>query len=51
MNTHSRWADCRMELLAAAAPRRHLGRRRPCPILGELTTEEALGKLQAEGAG
>lgn len=49
MNTHSREADCRMELLAAAAIRQ--GAPVVCvkEILSCFTTEEALGKLQEEG--
>lgn len=45
MNTHSREADCRMELLAAAAMRRQMPAECLGAILGSLTTEEALGKL------
>lgn len=48
MNTHSKWADCRMELLAAAALRRHLGEEKASQILESLTTEEALGICKEE---
>lgn len=44
MDTHSRQADCRMELLAAAALRCHLGEEKALAILDSVTTEEALGK-------
>ncbi len=48
MNTHSKEADCRMELLAAAAIRQ--GADRDClkGILGSLTTEEALAGITEE---
>jgi len=49
MNTHSRWGDARMELLAAHALRAGA----PLPVLREvlscLTTEEALQKLRQAG--
>lgn len=48
MNTHSKWADCRMELLAAAALRCHLGEEKASQILESLTTEEALGICKEE---
>lgn len=44
MNTHSRWADCRMELLSAAALRAGLGADKACEILEAVTTDEALEK-------
>ena len=44
MNTHSKWADCRMEILAAAALRAGLGEQRACEILDALTTDDALEK-------
>lgn len=47
MNTHSKWADCRMELLAAAAIRGGVGRKAEA-ILSSRTTEEALGFLTEE---
>lgn len=43
MNTHSRWADCRMEILAAAALRSGLGEEAACKILKCVTTDDALG--------
>lgn len=52
MNTHSREADCRMELLAACSVREHVPPEEVCKILECVTTEEALhilvdcGKLQ-----
>ena len=45
MNTHSRQADCRMELLAAAALRAGLSRETAAGLLGCNTTEDALDKL------
>lgn len=48
MNTHSKWADCRMELLAAAALRCRLGEEKASRILESLTTEEALGLCREE---
>lgn len=44
MNTHSKWADCRMELLAAAALRSGLGEPKACAILEAKTTDDALEK-------
>lgn len=43
-NTHSRWADCRMELLGAAALRSGLGEEKALRILESLTTEDALSQ-------
>lgn len=45
MNTHSRWADCRMELLATAALRAGLGAEKVCMILDSFTTDDALEKV------
>ena len=42
MNTHSRWADCRMELLASAALRAGLGGEKACKFLDCVTTDDAL---------
>ena len=42
MNTHSRWGDCRMELLASAALRAGLSGDRGAALLGCNTTEDAL---------
>lgn len=42
MNTHSRWGDCRMELLASAALRAGLSGDRAASLLGCNTTEDAL---------
>lgn len=42
MNTHSRWGDCRMELLASAALRAGLSGDRAAALLGCNTTEDAL---------
>ena len=49
MNTHSREADCRMELLAAFSLREHLDAARACDILACLTTEEAVAILKENG--
>ena len=49
MNTHSGEADCRMELMAAAAARCDASGETVRKILGCLTTEEACGILAAEG--
>lgn len=48
MNTHSRWADCRMELLAAAALRAGLGAEKACELLDSFTTDDALEKCDEE---
>lgn len=44
MNTHSGWADCRMELFAAAALRAGVSAERAREFLECITTEEALAK-------
>lgn len=49
MNTHSREADCRAELMAAAAIRSRAGLETAKDILDAKTTEEALSFLEAEG--
>jgi cobalt-precorrin-5B (C1)-methyltransferase len=46
MNTHSKEADCRMELLAAAAIRKGLDVESVRGILDSRTTEEALGQIR-----
>lgn len=46
MNTHSREADCRMELLAALAAQEGLDTAQICDILTCATTEEALAVLE-----
>lgn len=48
MNTHSKWADCRMELLAAAALRAGLGAEKGCELLESFTTDDALEKVSKE---
>lgn len=42
MNTHSKWADCRMELFAAAALRAGIDGRRAGEFLECVTTDDAL---------
>jgi cobalt-precorrin-5B (C1)-methyltransferase len=49
MNTHSREADCRMEILAAAALQEGMDRSAVCRILDCVTTEEALTLLDDAG--
>ena len=49
MNTHSKEADCRMELLAAFAAREHMDREQICRILDCVTTEEAVRILEENG--
>ena len=49
MNTHSREADCRMEIIAAAAVRAGAGKDLILDILECLNTEEAFDKLEADG--
>lgn len=49
MNTHSRMADCRMEIISAAAAREGADRDLILRILGCLTTEEAFALLAEEG--
>lgn len=51
MNTHSRWADCRMELLACGALRAGLPRERVMGILEAVTTDDALARLSSEERG
>lgn len=48
MNTHSKEADCRMELLAAFAAKAQLDVRHICHILECVTTEEAVRILQEQ---
>lgn len=49
MNTHSRWADGRGEILAANALRAGISRAGALEILDAVTTEEALAVVQREG--
>lgn len=49
MNTHSKMADCRMELISAAAVREGASTELILRILDCLTTEEAFSLLEAEG--
>lgn len=49
MNTHSREADCRMELLAAFCVRERVGQRHIRRILECATTQEALDILEESG--
>ncbi len=49
MNTHSRQADCRMEVLAAHAAVAGAGQDIARRLMGCLTTEEALGLLKENG--
>lgn len=49
MNTHSKEADCRTEVLAAAAIREDLEREDLLKILDCVTTEEALGIIDKNG--
>lgn len=48
MNTHSRWADCRMEILASAALRAGLSGEQSRRLLKALTTDDALAMLSGE---
>ena len=48
MNTHSRYADCRMEILSAAALRAGLGEITALSLLECNTTEDALQMLEGE---
>lgn len=48
MNTHSSQADCRMEILAAAALRAGLGGTRACRLLDCTTVDDALGQCTQE---
>ena len=47
MNTHSREADCRMEIIAAAAAKEGADTELILTILDCLTTEEAFAKIKA----
>ena len=49
MNTHSKEADCRMELLAAFAVSEQIDSRQVCKILECVTTQEAISVLEASG--
>ena len=49
MNTHSRWADGRAEILAANAIRAGISLEGAKALLDTVTTEEALGILRREG--
>ena len=49
MNTHSRDADCRAELMAAFALRAGCGRETALRILSSATTDEALEMMEEEG--
>ncbi len=49
MNTHSKEADCRMELLAAFSAKYGLGQSEVARILDCVTTEEALGIIKGAG--
>lgn len=49
MNTHSKEADCRMELLAAFCVREHVEEEKICRILDCVTTEEAVSILKDSG--
>lgn len=49
MNTHSKEADCRMELLAAFAIREGVETQKACQILDCVTTEEAVRILDESG--
>lgn len=48
MNTHSRWADCRMELMAAAALRAGIEGTKAAALLESVTTDDALGKCTSD---
>lgn len=48
MNTHSKWADCRMELFAAAALRAGVNGERAAEFLECVTTDEALEKCSGK---
>lgn len=49
MNTHSKYGDCRMELLASCAARTHMDSDSICQILDCVTTEEAVRILKEQG--
>ena len=44
MNTHSKWADCRMELMAAAALRAGFSAERAKDLLACVTADDALSR-------
>mgnify|MGYP002620519217 CR=1 FL=1 len=48
MNTHSRWADCRMDLFATAALRAGIEGKKAAEFLECVTTDDALEKCSAE---
>lgn len=48
MNTHSRWADCRMELMAAAALRAGISGETAYELLECVTTDDALDRFSDE---
>ena len=48
MNTHSRWADCRMDLLATAALRAGIDGEKARAFLDCVTTDDALKKCSEE---
>ena len=48
MNTHSRWADCRMDLLATAMLRAGFSAERARAVLDCVTTDDALALLSEE---
>lgn len=50
MNTHSREADCRMEIISAAAAKEGAGTELILDVFGCLTTEEAFAKLREADA-
>lgn len=51
MNTHSREADCRMEMIASAAAREGASAELILDILDSLTTEDAFAKLKGADPG
>ena len=48
MNTHSRWADCRMDLFATAALRAGIAGKKAVEFLDCVTTDDALEKCSEE---
>ncbi len=48
MNTHSRWADCRMDLFATAALRAGIAGGKAVEFLDCVTTDDALEKCSEE---
>ena len=48
MNTHSRWADCRMDLFATAALRAGVAGEKAVEFLDCVTTDDALEKCSEE---